>query len=230
MDNSGDVSILVCGISAVDVSIHFISCMLHLQTELARTPKARVAFEMFTDIDKALSHFFYKTSADVVVIIDTMTSVDAKFILHHDVDKPCVVATYPLARVDWDRVKRAMPPLSKKAIVEPIEMVGNEYNYDLRFSESVPGEKYVKIHSAKLKIFKMTRACLQGIVQRHAVASKDFLTVHHPGIIEGVYCTADEHLCSLLDPADLYADISATTQNSGPMDYVGCVGLRKRLR
>jgi hypothetical protein len=219
-------SVLVCGITQSDVAIHFTSSLLRMQTDLARTPDVAVNFEFFLTINDALKYFAEAPHFDVCVLIDGQMAVDPHFILHHDLDKHVVVASYPIRKIDWDRVRA-----KAHVTTEPAQHTGITYNYDPRRGEAEPGGKYLRLPArtpVQLKIFKLTRHALETMLQKCPQPGPNFV-LHTGGVEESVGMTADERVCHLWGDA-IYADITAKTQNIGPFDFTGTVGLRKRLR
>jgi hypothetical protein len=223
-------SILVCGITSGDVTIHFTSSILKMQTELMRTPGVNISFEFFGTVDEALTHFHTNTKCDACVIIDEKLSVDPGFIFDNDASKQFTVASYPLRTVDWERVRAKIVDSR-----EPAEHVGVTYNYDPTLATPEPGGTHVKIpaHSdVQLKIFKLTRTGLDSIIARNndAVRGNDGrLALYSACIIDGKKLSPDQRLVHLWGEP-IYADISRRTKNVGPYDFTGTVGNQRQLR
>lgn len=218
-------SVLVCGITQSDVSIHFTSGMLRMQTELSRTPGLMVEFEFFLTINDALAYFESSEKHDLCIIIDAQMSVESGFILKNDPTKDFVVASYPLRQIDWDRLKERIVDGT-----EPVSQVGITYNYDPANSVPERGGCYVRLKKgtyAQLKIFKITKKAIQKLAETHGK-----LPWYVDGIIDGQRLSPDQRLCQLWEASGetIYADIVHKTINIGPYDYVGCVGTRKQLR
>lgn len=222
-------SVLVCGITPSDVAIHFTSSMLRMQTELARTLDAAVNFEFFVTVNDALKFFADSPQFDVCVILDGQMSVEPSFILQHDLTKHVVVASYPIRKIDWDRVRTKA--LATGPAGEPPQCTGITYNYDPRRGDPEAGGKYLRLPArtpVQLKIFKITRHALDTMLASCPQPGPDFV-LHAAGVEDTVGMTADARLCHLWGDV-VYADITAKTQNIGPFDFSGTVGLRKRLR
>jgi hypothetical protein len=223
-------SVLLCGISSADVTIHFTSSILRMQTELMRTPGVNVSFEFFRTVDDALTHFHSATTCDACVVIDGQLSVEPGFVLEHDAAKPFTVASYPLRTVDWERIRSKITTSS-----EPASHVGIKYNYDPTLATPEPGGAHLKIpaHSeVQLKIFKITRDALDTIINKHKeeVQGEDgSLAIYTTGIVNGKKLSPDQRFIHLWgDP--LYADVSRKTKNVGPYDFTGAVGNHRQLR
>lgn len=229
--------ILVCGITQVDVSIHFTSCLLKMQTELVRTPGISVEFEFFTSINEALTYFYEQGRFDVCVVLDGHMAVDSNFILQHDLQKPLVIASYPLKTIDWKRVKSKLtiPAQSEESSHEVPSHVGIVYNYDP--SEAAPevGGVYAKVEpssNVQFKIFKITKAAIDTMIETHGqkVHGNDgSILLYCDGIEDGSVMSADQRFAYLWG-RPLYADIVSKTKNMGPYDFTGAVGNRKQLR
>lgn len=224
-------SVLLCGITSGDVTIHFTSSILRMQTELMRTPGVTVSFEFFNTVNEALTHFHTKTTCTVCVVIDGQLCVDPGFVLEHDPSKPFVVASYPLRTVDWERVKEKIVDSA-----EPASHVGVKYNYDPTNAIPEPGGTYMKLPAlsdVQLKIFKITRAALDSIIEKHKdlVQGDDEgnLVIYTDGILDGKKVSPDQRLIHLWGEP-LYADILRKTKNVGPYDFSGCVGSQRQLR
>ena len=223
-------SVLLCGISSGDVTIHFASSILRMQTELVRTQKVNVNFEFFQTVNDALTYFHQKTTCDVCVVIDGQMSVEPGFILQHDMSKPVVVASYPLRMVDWDRVRAKLVDSD-----EPPSHVGIRYNYDPAIATPEPGGAYLKLEQnaeVQLKIFKITRAALDSIIARHGnevQSAEKELVIYSEGVIDDHKVTADQRFVRLWGEP-LYADVTHHTKNVGPFDFTGVVGNQKQLR
>lgn len=227
-------AVLVCGITPSDVAIHFTSSMLRMQTDLARTPGVSVNFEFFVTVNDALKHFADSPQFDVCVLIDGQMAVEPQFILQNDMTKHVVVATYPIRKIDWDRVRaKALETQTSPAGAarEPVQNVGITYNYDPRHGEPEPGGRSIRLPArtpVQLKIFKLTRHALDTMLANAPQPGPAFV-LHAAGVEDMVGMTADARLCHVWGDA-IYADITAKTQNIGPFDFTGTVGLRKRLR
>ena len=224
-------SVLVCGITNSDVAIHFTSSLLRMQTELARTPDVAVNFEFFLTINDALKYFAESPQFDVCVLIDGQMAVEPSFVLQHDVSKHLVVASYPIRKIDWDRVRAKATATTAHDTAEPVQCAGTTYNYDPRHGEAEPGGRYLRLPArtpVQLKIFKLTRHALETMLRACPQPGPAFV-LHASGVEDAVGMTADARLCHLWGDA-IYADITAKTQNIGPYDFTGTVGLRKRLR
>lgn len=218
------VSVLVCGITQADVSMHFTSCILRMQAELARTPHAFVDFEFFRSVNDALTYFQKETRFDVLVVVDGQTSVDAEFLLRHDPTKDFVIASYPLRDIDWGRVKEKMVD---NKIGEPITSIGITYNYEPESAAPEAGGTYVKLPpnaDVQLKIFKITRKVLNSILEKHPL-----VILHTDGILDGKPIPADQRFVQLWGEC-VYADITTKTKNVGPYDFSGIAGNRKKIR
>ena len=224
------LSILVCGITSADVTIHFASSIIQMQTELGRTPDVAVTFEFFKTVDEALTHFHRDTQCDVCVVIDGQLGVTHGFILRNDMSKPCVVASYPLRIIDWARVREKLVDSG-----EPSSHVGMRYNYDPAQAIPEPGGKLLRIlpgSEVQFKMFKITRDALNSLITRHkdtVQGDSGDLVIFSGGIIDGKKVTADQRFVRLWGES-LYADISEMTKNAGPYDFVGAVGNQKQLR
>lgn len=220
-------SVLVCGITASDVAIHFTSSLLRMQSELARSPGASVNFEFFLTVNDALKQFANSPHFDVCVIVDGQMAVDSRFILTHDATKHFVVASYPVRTIDWDRVRAKATENSAEAP----DHTGITYNYDPAVGIPEPGGTHLKLPArtpVQLKIFKITRHAMDTMLTACPQPAPAFV-MHSAGIEGGVGMTADEWLCDLWGDA-IHADIVAKTMNIGPYDFTGTVGLRKQLR
>ena len=227
-------SVFVCGITQVDVSVHFTSSLLTMQSKLVQTPGVSVEFEFFTTVNEALTYFHKQGRFDVCVVIDGNMSVDPEFILQHDLTKPLVVASYPMKNIDWERVRSKITHAT-----EQLSRVGMTYNYDPETATPEPGGVYVKLGGEgskmqypKYKIFKITKAAIDTLIDAHGDAVRDkngSLLLYSDGILDGVYVSPDDRLTNLWSQP-IYADISSKTINMGPFDYTGAVGNRKELR
>ena len=223
-------SVLLCGITNADVTIHFTSSILRMQTEMTRTPGVSVSFEFFRSVNDALTHFHKNTRDDVCVVIDGQLSVETGFVLQHDLSKPFVVASYPLRTVDWDRVRAKVTDSEESA-----SHVGIKYNYDPALTTPEPGGTYVKIPpdaEVQLKIFKITREVLSSIIERHApeVLGQDGdVVVYSDGIIDGQRVSPDQRFVRLWGNP-IYANVSEKPKNVGPYDFTGAVGNQRQLR
>ena len=223
-------SIILCGITSADVTIHFTSSILRMQTELMRTPGVNISFEFFGTVDEALTHFHTATQCDACVIIDGKLSVEPGFIFDTDPSKPFTVASYPLRTVDWERVRAKIVDSQ-----EPASHVGITYNYDPTLATPEPGGTYMKIPAyadVQLKIFKITRTGLDSIIEKHkeTVQGDDGrLVLYTAGIIDGKKLSPDQRLVYLWGEP-IYADISRKTKNVGPYDFTGTVGNQRQLR
>lgn len=221
--------VLIAGITEQgDVSIQFTSGIMKIQSQLAKTPDIRLAFEFFTNPNDAASYFLRNKHLDVLVILDTKMSVDPAFLLHHDLSKPFVVPSYPLRNIDWDRVRTHLP----NAPDGTDHLAGVTYNYDLETAVPIPGMTYVKIKKAQLRACKFTRAFFDTLQTEHPdIFAEDGSSVAlwADAIMDGRRVTADDRVCALWN-RDIYADITCQTGNTGLVDYTGCVGTRVSLR
>lgn len=223
-------SILLCGISTADVTIHFTSSILRMQTELMRTPGTNISFEFFGTVDEALTHFHTATQCDACVVIDGKLSVEPGFIFDNDASKPFTVASYPLRTVDWERVRAKIVDSQ-----EPAAHVGVTYNYDPTLATPEPGGTHMKIPAnaeVQLKMFKITRHALDSIIDKHKdeVQGEDGrLAIYTAAIVNGKKLSPDQRFVHLWGEP-IYADISRKTKNVGPYDFTGAVGNQRQLR
>ena len=223
-------SILVCGITDVDVSIQFTSALIQMQTELVRTSGVAVEFEFFTNVNEALTFFHKQGRFDACVVMDGRMAVDPAFMLRHDATKPLVVASYPLKSIDWDRVRTTIAHTT-----ETPSHVGMKYNYDPAKAIPEPGCAYVQLEAnskVQFKIFKITKEAVDSIIETHGdtvLAEDGSLLFYSHAIVDGVMMSPDERFVNLWG-RPLYADITSKTQNMGPFDFTGAVGNRKQLR
>jgi len=221
-------SLLVCGITQSDVAIHFTSSILRMQSELASTPNLKVDFEFFTSVNEALTYFHKQKHFDRCVVIDGQMSVDPGFILHQDLSKDFVIASYPLRTYDWDRIKTKLCESN-----ESLSHVGVVYNYDPVTAIPQPGGTHVKLapetRNIQMKIFHISRVVIDTILQSSNPHGDSRVPIYNEGVIDGRVCTPDEHFAALWG-GPIYADILAKTKNVGPFDFSGVVGNRKQLR
>ena len=137
-------------------TISFTASMLKLQVELARAAgSVDVSINFFPNRAEAM-RAFTANSFDTVVFIDSYSGVTPEFVLEEPVHD-CTITPYPLAKIDWDRVKSKLESKS----LESLENLGNVYNFDA--TRAIPVcPRYLQVPRDAVTEFAVCKLC-QGV-------------------------------------------------------------------
>jgi len=211
VDDRSEVS-LMCSIS-----------LLRLQ-QAALVSRFRCDIFFVTSLDEALNTLWRHESAKGALIVRGTMGFDPAFVTGAVAsDAPVVVAPYPLPRVDWERVA------TQPADESPAHW-GNVYSVELKGGPCRGG--YVKASKAELGVAWVAKSVVTHIVARQpelVTADGARAALATPGVYDGVYVNEHERFLGLYG-GEVWADINHPATNSGPTQFVGCVGHRSVLR
>ena len=219
-------TVLLCIVtdSKRDVSLMCSMSLLRLQTELVRLPRrVTIKVHFVTSLDEALNALRGDQQASGAIVVQGTIGFETEFALRAIASGlPVVVGTYPLPRVDWDRVKT-------RPANEPPQHWGNVYNAKPTGTMRPGG--YVLAADAELGVAWVARSVLTDIVARHpeVVSAEGRAAFATPGVFGGRYLTDHQRFLQL-HGGDVWADTQHPACNSGPTEFVGCVGARAVLR
>lgn len=208
-----------------DASLTCAYSLLRHQTVLMTTPEPmRADMHFVQTLDDALNALHKHPDAVGAVILDTSMGFDPEFPLRAmRSGRPVVVASYPLPRVDWDRVKTC-----DKSTEEPKHW-GLEYSVEPRGPTQADG--YTPVSKARMGVAWVSKAALSDIVTKHpeVVANDGTISIACPGVYDGKRMTADERFFALYGGL-VVTDLDRPASTTGPLEFGGCVGMRSVLR
>lgn len=196
-------SILVIGIvgDTAEVSTSFLSTLLRLQQHLHTVKdNIKVTFEFSQSVRDALI-YFESSTVDRLVLIDGLMGIDVEWILKHHTTQPVVVAAYPLREINWERVSH----LRARGVnhSDTLRRESYVYNFDSD-TKDCDSDRYLKVESAQAKIVSLSKEGIQTFLSQYDPYTKRL---------------SSNNLSTVVD-------ISSKGINSGPFDFVGCVGTR----
>lgn len=220
-------TVLLCVVtnSKHEASLACAASLLRLQTVLmSSAQRIRADMHFVTTIDDALNVLKDHDTAVGAAILDASLGFDAEFPLRALASGlPVVVASYPLPRIDWDRVK------TQPATEDP-QFWGNVYS--IKPSGRIGHGGYAHVTDAKLGVSWVRKDVVKDILSRHPeLVTEDgtaaMLAVG--GVYEKKLRTADERFLDLYG-GEVWADIERPATSTGPVEFGGCVGIRSVLR
>jgi len=194
-------SILMVGVvgDTADVSTSFLGTILRLQQSLGAVKDTIVKFEFCHTVKDAIG-YFGQSDADRLIILDGMMGVDVEWILkRHPKEFDEVIPAYPLREIRWDAISR----LREKGVTDPEALRRESYVYNftpLEDTTDCVSQSYLKTRSAQAKIVSLSKKGASTFLER--------------------YCPYSKRV------EDTVVDLSSKGVNSGPFDFVGCVGTR----
>ena len=211
-----------------DMTLQTCVSILNLQMTLMTSPNGFQAdMRFYKTANEALTALYTEKDFSGVYIINFSTGVPGDFATKaQNSNKDVVVGIYPMATIDWDRVKANIANTA-----ESLENTGAVYNLSLA---GIPDENgYAKVKSIKdAGVMFVKREALDTIVNDTPdVVSKDgkHTSLCLDGVYDGVYMTGIERFCKLYGKL-MYGDTVRTVNKCGPQDYVGIVGNRTQIR
>jgi len=145
---------------------------------------------------KSAIEYFKSRDMDRLVLIDGLMGIEGDWILKHHPVDE-VVPVYPLREVHWDAVTKKRD----KGVTDPQQLRRASYRYNFTADGGeCEMQSYLKARNVQAKIVSLSRDACDSFVTR--------------------YCPFTKTLESST------VDVSAKVQNSGPFDFVGCIGNR----
>ena len=192
-------SILVIGVvgDTAEVSTSFLSTLLRLQQHLHTVQdQTKVSFEFSHSVRDALT-YFESSTADRLVLVDGLMGIDVEWILKQHTTQPVVVAAYPLREINWERVSQ----LRAQGVTnsDTLRRESYVYNFDSD-TKDCDSDSYLNVESAQAKIVSLSKEGIQTFLSGYDPYTKRL--------------------------SNTVIDLSAKGINSGPFDFVGCVGTR----
>lgn len=186
--------------------LSFAVSMLRLQVAMGQAPNVQMTIEMVRTLQEAVDLAKKQPHIDALVAIRSTIGFPASFVLRALVSGPFVSGVYPLPRVDWERVVA-----KKDDTNEEMRFKGNVYNIDPAQAKRLPklDAGYMIVPKAELGAVVLKREAIEALADKPVMS--------------------DEALCKVWGK-DILVDLDAQCSNFGPVDFLGCVGLRAVLR
>lgn len=219
------VTVLLCVVAPHDqASIAVAGGLLRLQAMFMTMPGR--AFDLrlqFVDsLNGALNALAATPQASGAAIMHASKGFNPDFFLAAmDSGLPVVAATYPLAHLDWERVK------TQPAGEDP-QYWGNVYNVKPTTRAAPPG--YVHVEECEFGVAWIAKKAVDDVLARHPeVVADGYAALAVDGVFDGKRMTADQRFMALYG-GDVFADIKYPALTVGPQEFGGCVGMRTVLR
>lgn len=222
-------SMAVCVIVGPDqqVSLMCAVSMLRMQMLVMTLPEPmRTLMHFVRSFDEALNVLHASDAVGAFVVQGSMgfeTDFPVTCICN---DLSVVACTYPLPRVDWERVK-SMPIGG-----EPPEFWGNSYN--VTPLEPVAGKDFVRVdpQTAQLGAVWVAKRVVEDIARRRpdlVSADGKVASFGAPGVYEGRALNEYQRFLSLYG-GEVWTDLQRQATSSGLTEFGGSVGARTVLR
>lgn len=190
---------------SAEVSMNFVETVITLQRNLARGKSVPVQIEFVNSVEKAID-LFLATKHTRLVVMDGDVGCDVSFV-QKEHQFPIVIASYPIRKVDWERVSSYITTQrdsGNEPTPEGAKDAGCIYNFEAASASCPPGTTYLPIKKAQAKIVSISRDAIN-----------DF---------RRVYDSSTKAITS--DGSEAVVDLSTIVKNPGPYDFEGVVGRR----
>lgn len=224
-------SVVVCVLVGPDqqVSLMCAVSMLRMQMLVMSLPEpTRTLMHFVRSFDEALNALHASDAVGAFIVQGGMGFETDFTVSCIGSDLPVVACTYPLPRVDWERVK-SMP-----AGDEPPEFWGNTYNVT-PLEPVVAGKNgcvRVDPQTAQLGAVWVAKRVVQDIARRRPdLVSSDgkVASFGAPGVYEGRALNEYQRFLSLYG-GEVWTDLGRQATSSGLTEFGGSVGARTVLR
>jgi hypothetical protein len=191
---------------SAEVSMNFVETTIVLQRQMAFSGASATPcqIEFVTSVNDAVN-LFKSTAHTRLVLIDGDVGVDVPFIQKNH-PFPVVVASYPVRKIDWERVSSYIMTQRESGNdpdPEEARCRGCIYNFETS-TESCIQESYLPIDRAQAKVVSVSRSGVDIFLNSYDAATKTVKRVND----------------------EIVTDLSSIVKNPGPYDFIGVVGRR----
>lgn len=192
-----------------DACLTFATALLRLQMNLLRID-VQAVIEFSADERAVLENFAARSDDDQLIVLDTMIGFSPEMVIRmieNDDRAAVVVGVYPLPQIDWDAVHEKIQQCPSSEIDETaLQNMGLTFNVALAARPQTADDGYAEVVEVRVppRVYRISRRELAG---RNAWSWND---------------------PSRTTP--IVADVAHQCSSFGPLDYVGCVGLRSVIR
>lgn len=211
-----------------DISLQCTTSLLKLQQLAARRQDLVMDFHILGCVGDALNMY---AQGDYLVIVDGQNGVPPEFVFGAiDSTHPAVFGVYPLAKVDWERVKSRV---QDETATEPLGHAGNVYNIVPKHATM---GRYVPVDSInESKVMVLKCSVVESMAGDHTKTTKDgkeYHILHYESSADGEFNTPDQTFFRALQQYTpvVLADIQEQCTYSGNAQFAGCVGQRGFVR
>lgn len=189
-----------------DACLTFTTALLRLQMSLLRLD-VRAVIEFSADERAVLENFATQSDDDQLIVLDTMIGFSPEMVarmIENDDRAAIVVGIYPLPRIDWDTIHEKLQQ-SSEVDETALKNMGLTFNVGLAAGPA-GDDGYAEVAEVRVppRVYRISRRELVG---------RDAWSWNDP---------------SRTTP--IVADVAHQCSSFGPLDYVGCVGLRSVIR
>lgn len=219
MTTAGKSAVIAIVTATDDISLNCTTSLLLLQQEAARRGNVLSVTIVPTFLEALNSK---NNGFDYLFAIDGTAGVPTAFVFGVlDGTHEAVAGVYPLPKIDWDRVTRA---LVREDDSEPIAHAGNVYN--LTPAPGHPLSRYVPVTKVEeLRVLAVSTRVLQEIEGDVYEETKKLYT--RDSVESGVLLNAYQ---TFARKVALVADLQAPCSLSAPATFAGCIGYRGYVR
>lgn len=192
-----------------DACLTFATALLRLQMSLLRID-VQAVIEFSADERAVLENFAARSDDDQLIVLDTMIGFSPEMVIRmieNDDRAAVVVGVYPLPQIDWDAVHEKLQQSSEVDEIA-LQNMGLTFNVGLAAGPQTAAadDGYAEVVEVRVppRVYRISRRELAG---RNAWSWND---------------------PSRTTP--IVADVAHQCSSFGPLDYVGCVGLRSVIR
>lgn len=193
-----------------DACLTFTTALLRLQMSLLRID-VQAVIEFSADERAVLENFATRSDDDQLIVLDTMIGFSPEMVIRmieNDDRAAVVVGVYPLPQIDWDAVHEKLQQRTFSEVDETaLQNMGLTFNVALAAGpQTAADDGYAEVAEVRVppRVYRISRRELVG---------RDAWSWNDP---------------SRTTP--IVADVAHQCSSFGPLDYVGCVGLRSVIR
>lgn len=174
--------------------------LMRLQAALLSSKGVQAVVELLPSV-KAAAAQAREGGYDAAVALATDVAFPPSFVTRAlEVDAPFVAGVYPLPRLDWGRVKARADDER-----EATRFKGNTYNVDAASARPTVHTGYLAVRSAGLSAVVLKKEAIEALA--------------------GCPESSDAALCEAWG-RDILVDLEHQCATMGPLEFMGCVGLR----
>lgn len=187
-----------------DACLTFTTALLRLQMSLLRID-VQAVIEFSADERAVLENFAARSDDDQLIVLDTMIGFSPEMVIRmieNDDRATVVVGVYPLPQIDWDAIHEKIQKCSE-VDEAALQNMGLTFNVRLAAGSQAADDGYAEVAEVRVppRVYRISRRELAG-----------------------------RTAWSWNDPSRIVADVKHQCSSFGPLDYVGCVGLRSVIR